>query len=302
MDKLEAMRGFVQVVEAGNFTRAADSQGVPASTITRQVQALEAGLGIRLLHRTSRRISLTPQGEYYYRGCVELLAQAELLDSGLQTQNSLKRGQLNVELPAALAYCLIMPELTEFTARYPDIQVIVNTANRTADLTGERIDCVIRIGPLHNDSLIARSLGTLPRVTCASPDYLQRYGTPQHPEDLARRHQLIQVRSAQTRRMFEHILHRGNESVNVRGQWQIAVNDAMAALIAAKAGAGILTTYQFLVADAVSSQQLKVLFSDWQPDPLPIHIAWPENKSMPLRVRVFVDWVIELFNRLSPVV
>ena len=300
MDKLEAMRGFVQVVDAGSFTRAADAQGVPASTITRQIQALEAMLGIRLLHRTSRKITLTPQGEYYYRGCVGLLAQADLLDSGLQTQNSQKRGQLNVELPAALAYCLIMPRLSEFTSRYPDIQVNINTANRTADLAEERIDCVIRIGPLQNDSLIARSLGTLPRMVCASPDYLQQFTHPKHPAELASRHQLIQVRSAQTRRMFEHRLHRGSESVTLCGQWQIAVNDAMAALIAAKAGAGIVTTYQFLVADAVSRQQLEVLFPDWQPDPVPIHIAWPENKSMPLRVRVFVDWVIELFTQRTP--
>ncbi len=300
MDKLEAMRGFVQVVEAGSFTRAAEAQGVPGSTITRQIQALEAGLGIRLLHRTSRKISLTPQGDYYYRGCLDLLAQAELLDSGLQTQHSQLRGQLTIELPVALAYCLIMPRITEFTARYPDIQVIINTANRTADLAGERIDCVIRIGSLHNDSLIARSLGTLPMVICASPGYLQQYGTPQHPQDLARRHQLIQVRSAQTRRMFEHTLHRDSESLNVRGQWQIAVNDAQAALIAAKAGAGVVTTYQFLVAEAVSCQQLVRLFPDWQIDPLPVHIAWPENKSMPLRVRVFIDWVTELFTREPP--
>src|SRR5688572_18713596 len=198
MDKLENMRTFVQVVDSGSFSRAAELMDLPKSTVTRQVQALESELGVKLLHRTSRRLSMTEQGEAYYHGAIRLLDQMEILDSNVQAATQAPRGKIRVEMPNAIAYRRVIPALPGFLMHYPDVQVEVSVGNRTADLIAQNIDCVIRIGELHNDALIARSLGVLPMITCAAPAYLQKHGMPEHPQDLILDHTLVQIASPQT--------------------------------------------------------------------------------------------------------
>lgn len=298
MDKFSAMRSFLRVVETGAFTRAAESLGLPKSTVTRQIQMLETTLGVKLLHRSSRRLSLTEQGEVYYKGAQALLTQAERLDNSVSGADATWRGTLRVEMPGALAYCLLIPRLSDFMHRYPDLQVITSVGNRTSDLIDQQIDCVIRIGALRHDTLIARSLGTLPMTVCAAPDYLQKNGRPAHPSELLK-HQLIQVRSPQSGRSFEHRLMKDNGSFAIQGPFQISVNDAYAALCAARAGLGIVVTYAFLVQDALIKGELVSLFDDWNADKLPVHIAWPENRQLAPRVRLFSDWVREQFNDIS---
>ncbi|WP_237713116.1 LysR family transcriptional regulator [Serratia sp. M24T3] len=292
------MQIFVQVVESGAFIRAAEALGMPKSTVTRQIQALETELKVKLLHRSSRRLRLTHQGEQYYNGVRPVIEQIRMLDDSLKRNESEESGQLRIELPGALACHLVIPWLPEFMTRYPHIQVQLSTGNRASDLIEQQIDCVIRIGPIRNDLLIARSLGELRMTTCASPDYLRRTGIPTHPAQL-QGHQLIQVRSPQTGRSFEHAVSHIDGSVSLKGPWELSVNDASAALAAAEAGIGIVHTYKFLTTSAVSEGRLVPLFTKWQPDAVPVHIAWPENRHVSSRVRLFIDWIRVQFSRLE---
>lgn len=296
MDKLDTIKTFIRVVDSGSFTRAADLLNLPKSTVSRQIQALESSLGVKLLHRTSRRLTMTELGEAYYQGAVRLVEQSVILDSNIQASSVASRGKIRVEMPNAIAYCKIIPALPDFLGRYPDVQVEVSVGNKTIDLIQQSIDCVIRVGDLQNDALIARSLGTLEMVTCASPDYLQQRGTPRHPRDLLKEHTLVQIVSPLTSRVFEQLVFSPKETVAISGQWQFAVNDSTAARTAALAGLGVVTTYRFLVEEALENGQLTALFPDWRGETVSVHIAWPESRHLPSKVRYFIDWVIGLFS------
>ncbi|MCA4825840.1 MAG: LysR family transcriptional regulator, partial [Serratia rubidaea] len=188
------------------------------STITRHIQALEHELGVKLLNRTSRTLNLTEQGRIYYQGTLRLLESLDILDSNVQMSAMQPRGKIRVEIPNALAYCLVIPALPDFLARYPDIQIEVSVGNRTVNLIEQNIDCVIRIGELYNDSLIARSLGELAQVTCTSRQYIERTGLPVHPADLALGHTLVQIVSPRTGQMVVNELYRDGQTERVSAQ------------------------------------------------------------------------------------
>jgi len=295
MDKLQALRVFVRVVDAGSFTRAAELLAMPKSAVTRQIQGLEQSLGITLLLRTSRRLSMTEQGAAYYQGATKLLAQVDMLDGSVTASALTPRGKLRVEMPNAIAYHLVIPALPDFLQRYPDLQVDLSVGNRAIDLIAKNVDCVIRVGAMMNDALIARSLGTLAMITCASPAYLRRFGTPLHPKELARDHTLVRIASPQTGKVFDHVLLRDGESQEISGRWQFSVNDSTAALTAARAGLGVLTTYAFLAKPSLEQGELRRLFVDWQGENISVHIAWPENRHLASKVRLFIDWIRDLF-------
>ncbi|HEI8865014.1 LysR family transcriptional regulator [Serratia sp. AKBS12] len=297
MDKLAAMQTFIRVVESGAFSRAATLLDLPKSTVTRQIQALEQQLNITLLHRTSRRLTLTEQGRAYYLGAVQWLEQLRQFEGGVIGAGQAPSGVIHVSMPHTLAYHKVIPHLADFYRRYPDIQLTLNLANHAIDPIEAQVDCVVRIGALMNDALIARSLGTLERITCASPDYLQRHGTPMHPNALRRDHQMIHVVSPQSGKPFIHQLLRQDERVTLDGDWLFAVNDANAALHAARAGLGVVTTYRFLAEEALRRGELVTILPDWQCEPAAVHIAWPENRHLASKVRYFIDWIRELFNR-----
>ncbi|KGT86489.1 LysR family transcriptional regulator [Erwinia typographi] len=295
MDKLANMRSFIRVVDSGSFVRAAELLNIPKSSVTRHVQSLEEELGVKLLNRTSRSQNLTEQGEIYYQGALRLLEQLEVLDSNVQVSSMRPWGKIRVEMPNALAYCKIIPALPDFLARYPDIQVEVSVGNKSINLIEQNIDCVMRIGELQNESLIARSLGSLDMVTCAANSYLARYGTPQHPTELASAHSLVQIASPRTGQLIVHELYRDDQVEKMHGRWQFSANDSMAARSAALSGLGIVTTYRFLVEEFLQSGQMQALFPEWRNQQFPLHIAWPENRQLPSKVRIFIDWVRSLF-------
>lgn len=297
MDKLDAMQAFVRVVNAGTFTRAADLMNAPKSAITRKIQALEKLLGVKLLHRTSRRLSLTEAGSHYYQGAVKLLDEVNGLESSVAGATQAPRGKVKVEMPGAVAYNLVLPELGSFFELYPDVQLDLQIGNRTADLIAESVDCVIRVGPLMNDSLIARPLGFLGMTTSATPGYLAKHGIPDHPIQLEQGHTLVQLVSPQSGRAFTHDLKRGEEIVTLSGSHQISLNDSTAALAAGLAGLGILTTYTFLVKAHLKSGALVAVCPEWGGERIPVHIAFSENRHVASKVRVFMEWIRELFFR-----
>src|SRR5262245_47256192 len=184
MDKLSAMKAFVRVVEAGTFTKAADTLGVPKAQVTRLVQSLEAQLKTQLLNRTTRRVSVTADGSGYYDRAARLLDEIEELESNMSHAKVNPRGRLRVDLPPPVATLILIPAMDDFCARYPDIQLDIGVSQKPVDLIGENVDCVLRAGEVTDPSLVARRIGEYHRIMCASPSYLKRFGVPQHPSDL----------------------------------------------------------------------------------------------------------------------
>jgi LysR family transcriptional regulator for bpeEF and oprC len=208
MDQLLAMRAFGRVVEAGSFTRAAESLDMPNATMSKLVQELEAHLGVKLLQRTTRRVTVTAEGQDYYAKATRVLRDLEDIDSSFSAAQSKPRGNLRVDVGGLTAREVLIPLLPDFMARYPDIRIDLGVADRAVDLIGDNVDCVIRGGPLDNSSLVARSIGEALMVTCAAPGYLKQYGVPAYPEELRNGHRLIGYISTQTGRAmplrFEH--------------------------------------------------------------------------------------------------
>jgi DNA-binding transcriptional LysR family regulator len=285
------MKAFIRVVEAGSFTRASEQLGLPKSTVTRLVQSLESSMETKLLNRTSRRLNMTEQGSIFYQGSLKVLEQLSMLESSIRTELAGPRGKIRVEMPHALGCHYVIPRLPEFTEKFPGVQIEAGISNHTSDLIEDNYDCVIRIGNLFQDSLIARALGTLKMVTFASPSYLGQRGKPEHPEQLSQKHSLVQISSPRSGQPFKHKVYRAGHEVQLRGEWVITVNDAVAAFSAAKAGLGIATTYRFLTEELLKRGELIELFSEWQHQEVPVHIAWPENRHLPVRTRVFIDWI-----------
>jgi len=296
MDRLQAMQVFARVVETGGFTRAADLMSMPKATVTTLVQNLEAHLGVKLLNRTTRRVSVTPDGAAYYERCVRILTDVEETESVLAHAKSTPRGRLRVDVSGAFGRRFLVPALPDFFERYPDIRLEVGCSDRPVDLIEEGVDCVVRAGEQPDSTLIARRLGMIEFVTCAAPAYLKRYGVPRHPDDLAQ-HRFINYFSAKTGRKFEWKFTRNDEQVVVNPNAHVAFNDAEALLVAGIAGLGVMQTGEVLAREALKRGELVHILPDWQTDPLPVYVMYPQNRHLSAKVRAFAEWVAELFER-----
>lgn len=297
MDKFAAMRAFIGVVDAGNFSRAAEQLDLPRPTVTRLVQQLERELQIKLLHRTTRRMTVTEEGRRYYDGALQLVADVDVLESDMAGARCRPRGTIRVDVPGTLASSVVIPALPGFFAHYPDINIDLKIDNRSADLIERGVDCVIRIGSIVDDRLVARLLADLDFVTLASPGYLSAHGHPAHPHDLANHHTCIQIVSPRTGQAFRSTLSRGDESMSPRTDHHLTVDDARAALAACRAGLGITTTYALLAAPYLASGELETVLDDWGCGSAPVQVAYPATRIPAQRVRVFVDWAQSLFEQ-----
>ena len=302
MDQLSAMRAFVRVVEAGTFTRAASTLGMPKPTLTKLVQGLEAHVRTKLLHRTTRRVSVTPDGAAYYERVLRVLNDLDELDGSMTSSQGRPSGRLRVDVAAAVAVLIIIPALPDFHARYPDIQLDLGVSDRPVDLIGENVDCVVRAGALTDQSMIARRIGTFHFVTCASPSYLQRYGEPRHPSDLDGGHHVVGYFKARTGTSFPWTFTTESEQIEISGRSIVSVNDGNAYVAAGLAGLGVLQAPLFMVEPHLSSGRLRLVLTDWSSKVLPLHVVYPPNKHISNRVRVFVDWVAELLAGIEPTV
>lgn len=297
MDKFTAMRAFIRVVEAGTFTKAADSLAMPKPTVTRLIQALEAELATKLLNRTTRRVTVTPDGAAYYERAIRLLGDLDELESSISHANANPRGRLRVDISAALALLVLIPALPDFHAVYPDIQIDLGVSDRPVDLLSENVDCVIRGGELTDQSLVARRVGDVHLIACATPGYLKRHGVPKHPRDLEDGHTVVSYFSARTGRLFPFDFSKNGERIEVQGRYIISLNDANAYVAAGLAGLGVMQAPTFLVQSHISAGTLEPLLTDWSSDPVPVHVVYPPNRHLSNKVRVFVDWIAELFVR-----
>ncbi|MBA3597120.1 MAG: LysR family transcriptional regulator [Methylibium sp.] len=297
MDKFAAMQAFVRVVEAGNFTKAADSMALPKPTVTRLIQSLEGHLHTKLLNRTTRRVTVTPDGAAYYERALRLLGEVDELEAGMSQAKANPRGRLRIDISASLGRLVLVPALPEFHALYPDIQIDLGVTDRPVDLIGENVDCVLRGGVLTDQSLVARRIAELHFIAAASPGYLKRHGVPRHPRDLETGHTVVNYFSSHTGRIFPFDFTKNGERIEIRGRHIVSVNDSNAYVAAAIAGLGVLQAPSFMLEVCIDRGELEPVLADWCVDPLPLHVVYPPNRHLSTKLRVFVDWVAELFAR-----
>ena len=301
MDKFDAMTAFVRVVEAGSFTKAAATLHMSRTSVTQLIQQLEARLRVRLLNRTTRRVGVTADGAAYYERAVRLLADLDDIETGLPGAASAPRGQLRVDVPAPLATMLIVPALPGFYAQYPDIELDLGASDRKVDLIGENVDCVVRGGELTDGSLMARRVADLRLGVYAAPSYLAHAGTPSHPDDLRQpQHRRVAYRWSRTGGNASFGMRRGIETAQVAGRHALRTDDGNAYLAAGLAGLGVLWLPEYMAQGHVAAGALVPLFADWQVDPMPLYIAYPPNRHVSRKVRVFIDWIVELMGQYAP--
>jgi LysR family transcriptional regulator for bpeEF and oprC len=295
MNKLLAMQLFARVVETGGLTRAADSLRLPKASATALLQKLEAELGVRLLNRTTRRMSVTAEGLGYYERCVEILAKVSEAEESLGQGEGKALGRLRVDAPTLMARSVIVPALPSFFARYPRIELELGSSERRADLVEEGIDCAVWSGELEDSSVVARRVGLLYLATCAAPSYLREHGEPTHPRDLVQ-HRCINHFSRRTAKIVDWVFAKDGERTQTALRGFVALDDENSYLAAAEAGLGIAQIPAFVLKEAMERGTLDVVLGEWLPEPFPLYVVYPQHRQLSSKVRVFVDWIAGLFS------
>jgi LysR family transcriptional regulator for bpeEF and oprC len=293
MNKLQAMEVFVQVVDAGGFTRAAENMQLPKATVSTLVQALESALAVKLLHRTTRQVSVTSDGAAYYERCLRILSDVREAEESLSNNRASPSGRLRVDVSTGMANDLIIPALPDFFQRYPDIRLDLGCSDRAVDLIEEGVDCAIRGGNLPDSALIARRIGVLHFVIAGTPEYLNKYGRPTHPNQLAD-HRCINYFSSKTGKTMDWDFVRGDETILIAVPACLAVNDSTVYTTAGLQGLGLVQMASYKIDTLVASGQMELVLEDWTSEPMPINIVYPENRHLSAKVRVFVEWVADL--------
>lgn len=299
MDRIDAMRLFMRIVDLGSFTAAAEDMNLPRATATYTLQQLERRLGVRLLHRTTRHVSATLDGEAYYERCRRVLNEVEEAEAFLSQSVANPRGRLRVDMPGAIGAAFLFPHLGEFCRRYPGIELEIGTTDRLVDLVREGVDCVVRAGEPRDAGLVARRVALLPTVTCASRAYVQAHGLPRTLEQF-RGHQAVNFVSTATGRHspFEFMVKGQLQSLTLKGRVAVTSVDAYAACCLQ--GLGFIQAPRYRLDAYFESGELVEALPRYPPPPMPIAVMYPHHRQLAPRVRVFIDWVVErlaAFNR-----
>jgi len=296
MDQLLAIRVFIRIADARSFAKAADSLNLPRSSVSKLLQDLEQHLGTKLVERSTRALTITPEGEAYRDQAVTLLAELEEMDAAAGRARSSPQGTLRVDVGSSLANLVIIPALPEFHARHPGIKLLLGVNDRPVDLIGDGVDCVIRGGALPDSSLIARHLCTLDSVTCATPEYLQIHGTPSHPVEIEVGHVTISYFFPQTGKSLPLRFSKSGESHEVTTGSAVSVSESTAHIQALLAGLGIGQIFGFSARQHLDSGRLVPILGDWTQPSLPLHLVYPAARHPNAKLRAFADWVMEIFN------
>ncbi|WP_039918106.1 LysR family transcriptional regulator [Cellvibrio mixtus] len=295
MNRLDAMQIFVRVAELASFTKAADSLGLPKASISTSVQQLESLLGTRLLHRTTRRVQLTLDGQIFYERSKDLLADVEELEGLFQQGASNLTGRLRIDMPSGMAKNRILPRLPELLARHPQLQLEISSTDRRVDVIREGFDCVIRVGKLSDSSLIARPLGKLELLNCVSPAYIALHGKPHTLEELSHHHLVHYVTTLGAKSAgFEYL--RDNEPILIPMNGNITVNNSDAYSAACLAGFGIAQIPRIGAQEYIAQGNLIEILPEFRAEPMPVSLLYPNRRNLSRRVQVFMDWVSEQLN------
>jgi LysR family transcriptional regulator for bpeEF and oprC len=296
MDRIDLFRVYARVVEAASFTRAADRLGIPRSSVSAAIQELESRLGVRLLNRTTRRVSPTLDGTAFYERCLRVVADVEEAEALFRQAGGGPAGKIRIDVPGRIGRLVIAPALPEFLARHPHIDVDLGVTDRAVDLVEDNLDCVLRVGPLADSGLIARPLGSLGLINVASPDYLARHGTPRHPDDLVA-HWAVNYASPSTGRVeaWEWVEAEATRTVPMRAR--VAVNGAEAYIACCRAGLGLIQIPAYDVRAMVAAGELVEVMPDHRAAPMPIALLYPHRRHLTHRFNVFVEWLEALLKR-----
>ncbi|WP_426388876.1 LysR substrate-binding domain-containing protein [Variovorax sp. R-27] len=295
MDRIDLLQVFVRVAEAGSFTRAADRLGLPRATISTAVQQLETRLGSRLLHRTTRRVGLTPDGEVMLERARALVADMEDMEQQFLPAHGQVSGRLKVDVPSRIARRLIAPALPGFFERHPAIELELGSSDRAVDLVLEGVDCALRVGPLASSSLVARPLGHFTLINCASPAYLARHGTPRTPADLPQ-HMAVNYASPTSGRAAPWEWQRDGETASLRMRSQVAANNAETYIACALAGLGLIQIPAYDVREHLAAGELIEVLADARAEPLPVQLVYPHRRNLSRRVQAFAGWLETLLS------
>ncbi len=291
VNRLDDVAVFVRVVEAASFTAAAEALALSQSAVSKAVSRLEDELGVRLLTRSTRRLTLTESGAVLYERAARALGELDEACLAVTALQQEPRGRLRVSAPMSFAILRLTGLVAEFLERYPGVTVDLRLDDRRVDLVAEGFDLALRIGDLNDSSLVARRLATCHQRALAAPAYLERHGTPRHPDEL-RHHNCLIYSYAETAKLWRFIGSDGEElTVPVRGN--LEANNGLAGREAALAGLGVLLTPDFYVADAVRAGTLVPILEDWRLPERGIYALYPERRLLAPKVRAFVDFLAE---------
>ncbi|NTZ52127.1 MULTISPECIES: LysR family transcriptional regulator [Citrobacter] len=290
MDKIHAMQLFLRVAELESFSRAADTLGLPKGSVSRQIQALENHLGTQLLHRTTRRVQLTQDGMIYYERAKDLLSNLDELDGLFHHDPTSISGKLRIDMPVGVARNLVMPRLPAFLHQYPGLELELSSSDRLVDLIREGFDCVVRVGALKDSGLIARPLGKLTQINCASPQYLARFGYPESLDDLASHAVVHYAVNLGTRSQgFEIATDNGPRWIKTGGM--LTVNSTETYHAACLAGLGIIQVPRVGVREALRAGTLVEVLPQYRAEPMPVSLLYPHRRNLSRRVHLFMEWL-----------
>ncbi|MBK6612925.1 LysR family transcriptional regulator [Ottowia sp.] len=293
MDLIDQLRVFLRVADSGGFTSAADQLDLPRPTVSLAVQQLEERLGARLLHRTTRRVSLTADGQALHERARVLVADAEELVQQFRPPGEALSGRLRVDLPSRIARRLVAPALPGFFERHPAVELELGSSDRAVDLVHEGIDGALRVGEMPASSLVARPLGLLKLINCASPAYLARHGTPAVPADLAR-HRAVNYASPSSGHVAAWEWTEDGQLRALPMPGAVTVNNAEAYVACCLAGLGLIQIPAFDVREHLAAGELVVVLPAWPPPAMPVQWVYPHRRHLSRRVQAFGDWLAQL--------
>lgn len=293
MDRLDRLHLFVRVVERRSFSAAALDLGLARSTATQAIKQLESDLGARLLERTTRHVATTLDGQAFYQKCLAILSDVEEAENAFR--DAQPRGLLRVDAHGLVTRRFLLPRLREFLDRYPLLDLQIGQGDRLVDLVREGVDCVIRSGEVEDSGLIVRKLGEITEITCASPRYLADFGTPKTPDDLER-HQSIGFLSSRTGQIMPLELTINGEVRYVEMRSRLTVNnsDTMAEL--ARLGFGLIQAPRYRLQQDINDGTLVEVLTEYMPPRTRLSALYPQNRHTAPRIRVFLDWVSQIFR------
>ncbi|VWX61192.1 LysR family transcriptional regulator [Burkholderiales bacterium 8X] len=293
MDNLNSLQVFARVAESRSFTAAAERLGLTPSAVSKSISRLEAELGVRLLHRSTRLVSLTAEGTNFFDRCRHILAEIDDATRALSSSNQLPQGRLRLQMPVGFGRQVIAPALLRFTAQNPGLSVDVELSDRVVDLAYEGIDVAIHIGPLLDSRLVARHLCNLSFAAYASPAYLARHGEPRTPEELDQHHCLAYM-FPMTGNYRPWQFKKDGRTFSMTMSGGLNMNNAESLLEAAVAGAGITMISNFIAAEALRSGRLKRILTDYVAKGPEVHAVYLPGRHMSAKVRTFIDFLVEL--------
>jgi DNA-binding transcriptional LysR family regulator len=295
MERVDGLRVFMRVADVSSFTLAAEGLGLPKTTVSLAVRELEERVGVRLLHRTTRRVRLTQDGQVFYERAREVVADSDELFTMFQRAESDLTGRLRVDMPTGLAQNLVLPQLPDFFARYPGLDLELSATDRRVDIVREGFDCVVRVGELTDSSLVARPIGKLALVNCASPAYLARRGTPRSVADLAR-HELVFYTPVLGQRAAGFEWREGDTVHTTPMAGRLSVNNTDAYRVACLAGLGLAQLPWIGVRSLVAAGQLVLVLPDLVAEPMPVNLVFAARRQLSRRVATFMKWLNELIE------